>query len=226
MLNLFLTKDLKFPPVENATDDGVVAIGGDLSVDRLLLAYKTGIFPWFSEGDPILWWSPDPRFVLFPKNVKISDSMKKILKKNIFEISFDTSFSEVIKMCRKVRVNNEGTWITKEMIKSYSALHELGFAHSVETWHEGKLVGGLYGVSMGSCFFGESMFSTMDNASKFALIKLSQKLVDKNFSIIDCQVYTKHLSSMGAFNISRDEFLNLLNDGLKSPTIQGCWKDF
>jgi len=225
MLNLFLTKDLSFPPIENATEDGVVAIGGDLSIERLLLAYRCGIFPWFSEGEPILWWSPDPRFLLFPDKIKISNSMKKIMKKEIFQITFDSAFEEVIKMCRKVRINREGTWITKDMIKSYSALHEIGFAHSAETWHKGKLVGGLYGVSLGSCFFGESMFSTMDNSSKFALIKLSLKLKEKKFSMIDCQVYTRHLATMGAENISREKFLELLRAGLKSETIQGSWKN-
>jgi len=224
--DLFLSQDIYFPPVTDATEEGIVAVGGDLSVERLLLAYQSGIFPWFSEGEPIIWWSPDPRFVLFPDKIKVSKSMKKIISRNVFSVTFDKAFSDVIKMCRKVRVGEkgEGTWITKEMIDAYTKLYELGFAHSVETWFEGDLVGGLYGISLGRCFFGESMFSIMDNASKAALIKLAEKVHEKDFLLIDCQVYTKHLNSMGAENITRADFINFLVDGLKYDTIAGSWE--
>jgi leucyl/phenylalanyl-tRNA---protein transferase len=225
MNNLFLKKELYFPPIENATKEGIVAIGGYLTTERLLLAYKSGIFPWFSDEDPIIWWSPDPRFVLFPDKIIISKSMKKILKKEIFKITIDTAFSDVIKMCREVRLKKEGTWITEDMISSYTKLHELGFAHSAEAWLDGKLAGGLYGLSLGSCFFGESMFSSIDNASKSAFITLVEKLKAKNFTLIDCQVYTKHLESLGAENISRNEFLHLLEDGLKKETLTGSWNN-
>jgi len=200
-----LTDKLVFPHPSLADEDGILAVGGDLSCERLLLAYKNGIFPWFSEDEPILWWSPNPRCVLFPKDIKISRSMRKFLKKQLYEVTFDTCFRHVIAMCAKLREGN--TWITPEIIESYSKLHDLGFAHSVETWYEGRLVGGLYGVSLGKCFFGESMFSTMDNASKIALITLCQKLEEKGFLLIDCQVYSKHLESLGAVNIDRDLFL-------------------
>ena len=214
MINLFLTKELKFPPIEYATKEGIVAIGGDLSTERLLLAYRSGIFPWYSEGEPIFWWSPDPRFVLFPNEIKVSKSMQKIIKKDTFEIKYNTAFREVICNCRKLRLNKEGTWITNNMVEAYCKLNELGYAHSVETWHEGKLVGGLYGINMGKCFFGESMFSTMDNASKFALIMLAESLKEKKYLLIDCQVYTNHLASMGAREIPRFDFLRIIKEGL------------
>ena len=216
MMNLFLTKELKFPPIEHATKEGIVAIGGDLSTERLLLAYKSGIFPWYSEGEPILWWSPDPRFVLFPDEIKISKSMKKVINKNIFEIRYNTAFREVISNCSKLRVDKEGTWITDDMIEAYCKLHELGYARSVETWHDGRLVGGLYGIHIGRCFFGESMFSTMTNASKFALIMLAENLKEKKYLLIDCQVYTNHLASMGAKEIPRNEFLRIIKEGLSA----------
>lgn len=215
MNNFFLTKELKFPPIENATKEGIVAIGGDLSIERLLLAYKNGIFPWFSEGEPIIWWSPDPRFVLFPDELIISKSMKKLLKKEIYRITINKSFKEVISMCRECRINKEGTWITHDMINAYCKLRELGHVLSTEVWHNEKLVGGLYGVVIGKCFFGESMFSIMDNASKAALIELTDYLKKNKFIIIDCQVYSKHLESMGARNIPRKEFLELLKKGIK-----------
>lgn len=216
-----LTRELLFPHPSLANEDGILAIGGDLSPERLLLAYQNGIFPWFSYDDPILWWSPDPRCVLFPKDIKVSKSMKKFLKKNLYEVTFDTSFRKVITMCSQLRSDN--TWITSGMIESYCNLHELGFAHSVETWYEGSLVGGLYGVSLGKCFFGESMFSTMDNASKTALITLSKRLAKKEFLLIDCQVYSNHLESLGAVNIDRDKFLGCLENGLNSKTLRGSW---
>jgi len=182
----------------------LLAIEGDLSVQRLLLAYSSGIFPWYSDDEPILWWSPNPRFIVYPKDIRTSHSMKKLLKKNTYKVSFDTCFRDVISNCSNVR-KESGTWITNDMIEAYCKLHELGFAHSVETWHQEKLVGGLYGVSIGKCFFGESMFSTMDNASKAAFIALGKVLEEKEFILIDCQVHTNHLESLGAVYISQRE---------------------
>ena len=218
-----LTKELIFPHPYLSDENGLLAIGGDLSPDRLLLAYSMGIFPWFNENDPILWWSPDPRFVLFPEKVKVSRSTKKLMKKDIFDITFDTAFRSVINKCSKTR--QDATWITPQMQEGYIKLHELGFAHSVEVWHEGHLVGGLYGVTLGKCFFGESMFSLMSNASKLALINLCQELLQKEFLFIDCQVYTKHLESMGAEMISRVDFLELLKKGLSFQTTKGLWQN-
>lgn len=215
-----LTKELVFPDPELADEDGVLAVGGDLSVERLILAYSMGIFPWFSKEDPIIWWSPNPRFVLFPQNIKISRSMKKFLKKGLYSVTYDTAFREVISMCGKTR---KETWITEAMIRSYLRLHEYGIAHSVETWHEGKLVGGLYGISLGRCFFGESMFSVMDNASKTALIRLVEDLVRLKFIMIDCQVHTKHLESLGAVQIERKLFKEYLTKGISYDTIKGKW---
>jgi leucyl/phenylalanyl-tRNA--protein transferase len=207
-----LSNDLLFPDASLSDEDGLLAIEGDLSPERLLLAYSNGIFPWFSEDEPILWWSPDPRFVIYPKDIRVSHSMKKILKKNKYRVSFDTSFREVISNCSSLR-KEAGTWITNEMIEAYCKLHELGFAHSVETFYGDELVGGLYGVSIGKCFFGESMFQTMDNASKVAFISLSKLLEEKDFSVIDCQVHTDHLESLGALYISRKKFLDLVEKG-------------
>lgn len=216
-----LTKELVFPNPELASEEGILAVGGDLSVERLLLAYCNGIFPWFSKGEPIMWWSPNPRFILYPKEIKVSKSMNKLLRKNKYKVTFDTSFREVISQC--VNLRSDGTWITGEMIEAYCKLHDLGFAHSVETWYDENLVGGLYGVSLGACFFGESMFSTMDNASKTALVVLSEKLTEREFLLIDCQVYTKHLESLGAVSISRKKFLDLIEAGLKYETLRGSW---
>jgi leucyl/phenylalanyl-tRNA--protein transferase len=209
-----LSEDLIFPHPSLAEEDGLLAAYGDLSTERLILAYANGIFPWFSEGEPILWWSPDPRFVLYPKDIKISHSMKKLLKKNTYKISFDTCFRDVISNCAEVR-EESGTWITKDMIEAYCKLHTLGYAHSVETWYEDKLVGGLYGIIIGKCFFGESMFSIMDNASKAAMITLCKKLQEKDFVIVDCQVYSKHLESLGAVNISREKFVEIVEKEAK-----------
>jgi leucyl/phenylalanyl-tRNA---protein transferase len=216
-----LSEDLVFPHPSRANKDGILAVGGDLSPQRLLLAYNNGIFPWFNEGDPIIWWSPNPRFVLFPQNIRISTSMKKVIKRGEYTVTLDEVFPDVIKACGNLRT--DGTWITDSMVESYCKLHELGFAHSVETWYEGRLVGGLYGVSLGRCFFGESMFSTRANASKAALIYLAEKLLDREFLLIDCQVYTKHLESMGAENVSRNRFLELLSKGLEAETLRGAW---
>jgi leucyl/phenylalanyl-tRNA--protein transferase len=216
-----LSDDLIFPHPSLAEEDGLLAIDGDLSTERLMLAYCNGIFPWFSEDEPILWWSPDPRFILYPKDIKVSHSMKKLLKKNVYRISFDTCFRDVVSNCGNVR-KESGTWITNGMLEAYCKLHELGHAHSVEAWYEDKLVGGLYGISIGKCFFGESMFSTMSNASKAAFITLCKKLEEQNYIMIDCQVYTEHLESLGAVNISRKEFLELLEKGISS-TISGSF---
>lgn len=210
-----LSEDLIFPHPSLAEEDGCLAIDGDLSPERLLLAYSNGIFPWFSEDEPIIWWSPDPRCILYPKDIRISKSMKKILKKNLYRITFDTCFRDVISNCSNLR-KESGTWITDDMIEAYCKLHELGLAHSVETWYKDKLVGGLYGISLGKCFFGESMFSTMNDASKAAFITLCKQLEEKNFLMIDCQVHTKHLESLGAVEISRKEFLELVEKGISS----------
>lgn len=220
-----LTEEIAFPSVELATEDGVLAVGGDLSPDRLLKAYSQGIFPWYSEPEPILWWSPNPRFVIFPDELRVSKSMKRILKKQTFNITCDKCFYEVINGCRQPRGNNPGTWITAAMLKSYCKMHELGYAHSVEAWNGSKLVGGLYGISLGSCFFGESMFSIQSNASKAAFIIFTRRLKELGFTLIDCQVYTKHLESLGARNISRKEYIRLLHNGLKVKTHKGKWTD-
>lgn len=208
-----------FPHPSNADNDGLLAFGGDLSLKRLILAYSNAIFPWYSEDSPILWWSPDPRFVLFPKKIKISSSMKKFIKKSNFNVTFDTAFKDVIDNCGKLR-EEDGTWILPEMKKAYYNLHLKGLAHSVEVWNGDKLVGGLYGVSIGKCFFGESMFSIESNASKFGFIKLTEYLIKNNFIIIDCQVYTKHLESLGAESISRIQFLEIISKGFEFQTMQ------
>jgi leucyl/phenylalanyl-tRNA---protein transferase len=216
-----LSEKMAFPHPNLANGDGLLAVGGDLSVRRLMLAYCNGIFPWFSKGDPVLWWSPDPRFILFPGDIKVSTSMRKFLRKNLYKVTFDTSFKEVITSCANQRA--EGTWITDDMVEAYCTLHTLGYAHSVEAWYGDSLVGGLYGVSIGSCFFGESMFTAMDNASKVALITLGEKLLEKGFSLIDCQVYSKHLESLGSVKVARVEFLKLVEAGLQKETLKGDW---
>jgi leucyl/phenylalanyl-tRNA---protein transferase len=205
-----LDKELQFPPVEMAQHDGLLAIGGDLSPERLLLAYKNGIFPWYS-GEIILWWSPDPRFVLFPESLNVTTSMKKFIRKNIYEFTVNKAFREVIHYCKTIsRPNQNGTWITDDIEKAYIKMHELGFAHSTEAWKEGKLIGGIYGVRLGKIFFGESMFSLEDNASKFAFINYIELLKKDNVKLIDCQVYTEHLESLGAEMIPRSEFIRIL----------------
>ncbi|MCB2300492.1 leucyl/phenylalanyl-tRNA--protein transferase [Clostridium tagluense] len=214
-----LSNDLAFPNPSFAEEDGLLALEGDLSPERLLLAYSNGIFPWFSEEEPILWWSPDPRFILYPKDIRISHSMKKTLKNNTYRVSFDTCFRDVISRCSNMR-KETGTWITNEMIEAYCKLHELGFAHSVEAFYDDKLVGGLYGVCIGKCFFGESMFSTMDNASKAAFITLSKVLESKGFIVIDCQVHTNHLESLGAVYISRKDFLQVVQRGISIEPLK------
>ncbi len=210
-----LDKNLIFPPVNLAEPDGLLAVGGDLSTDRLLLAYRNGIFPWYEE-EHILWWCPDPRFVLFPTELKISKSMKQLLKKNAFDFSIDKDFSAVISNCKTIaRRGQESTWITDEVKTAYTRLHLLGIAHSAEVWLDGELVGGLYGIKMGKVFFGESMFSKTSNASKFAFIKYVQQLQTEGIDLIDCQVYTSHLESLGARMIARDDFVKRLKNLIK-----------
>ena len=225
MLIFQLGEEIDFPPVELATDIGILAIGGDLSPERLLMAYKSGIFPWYSEGEPILWWSPDPRFVLFPGELRISRSMRKVLKKNIFRVTFDREFREVIIGCSQPRIKQRGTWITDEMIEAYCELHRLGYAHSVEVWKDGDFAGGLYGVSLGRCFFAESMFTRVSNASKAALITLTRKLGERGFFMIDCQVYTRHVETFGAREIPRSAFRKILDSALQYETYLGNWGD-
>lgn len=210
---VYLSEELWFPPVEQAEDIGLLAVGGDLSPQRLLLAYSLGIFPWYNPGEPVLWWSPDPRCVLFPEQIHISRSLQKTLKRGSFRVTFDLDFSGVIKACRNSR-SSEGSWITPEMDQAYVNLHRLGFAHSVECWQQDQLVGGLYGLSLGHCFFGESMFSMVDNASKVALATLCRYLPQLGVSMIDCQQTSDHLLSLGATEISRTEFCDLLAKGL------------
>jgi len=208
---IFLSDNIWFPPVSSASTDGMIAIGGDLSVARLLLAYRSGIFPWYNEGEPIVWYSPDPRMVLFPEKLKVSKSMRQLINKNIFKVTFNTHFSEVIANCKIINRNDQlGTWITDEMQKAYTKLHELGIAKSVEVWLGDKLVGGLYGIDLGTNFCGESMFSHVSNASKIAFIYLVEKLKNENYNLIDCQVYTSHLESLGAQEIPRSDYLKYL----------------
>lgn len=210
-----LTDQLFFPPADESAPDGLLAIGGDLSNERLLLAYRSGIFPWFNKDEPPLWWSPDPRFVLFPQELNISKSMQQLLKKNAFRITTNNAFTEVIRHCgRQKRKDQDGTWITPEIEEAYTALHRLGHAVSVEAWQGKELVGGLYGIRMGPFFFGESMFAKVSNASKYAFIKYVQQLQKEEVLLIDCQIYTAHLESLGARMIERATFIKLLNENL------------
>ena len=207
----FLGPELWFPPVGYASADGLLAAGGDLSPARLLLAYKSGIFPWFNDDSLILWWSPDPRMVLFPEKIRISKSMRRVLKENRFRLTRNVSFEEVITNCAVAkRPNQEGTWITDQMIEAYLQLNSSGQAVSYEVWENEELVGGLYGVDLGGIFCGESMFSSVSNASKFAFIKMAQELAEKEYAMIDCQMHTPHLASLGAETISRQDFVKLL----------------
>jgi leucyl/phenylalanyl-tRNA--protein transferase len=206
-----LNKELFFPPVTQANQDGIVAIGGDLSPERLLLAYKSGIFPWFEEGEPITWWSPNPRMVLFLEELIVSKSMRNVLNQNRFKVTFNENFRAVITTCQRIKRNNQnGTWITNEMIKAYCELNKLGHAKSVEVWQNNELVGGLYGVDLKTVFCGESMFSLVSNASKVAFITLVKQLKSKDYQVLDCQMYTKHLESLGCRKIDRIEFIKLL----------------
>lgn len=205
-----LDKTLYFPPVHFAEHDGLLAMGGDLSPERLLLAYRNGIFPWYEE-EPILWWSPDPRFVLFPSELKINKSIKPLLKRNEFDFTINKAFKAVIVQCKKIdRPGQDGTWITDEVEKAYLKMHELGHAHSAEVWKDGELVGGFYGIKLGKVFFGESMFSKVSNASRYAFIKYIEQLKKEGIELIDCQVYTEYLESFGARMIEGKEFTGLL----------------
>jgi leucyl/phenylalanyl-tRNA---protein transferase len=213
-----------FPDPNEAEDDGLVAVGGELSVEYLLAAYSQGVFPWFSEGEPILWWSPNPRMILIPSEFRCSDSLMQIIRKGKFEIKVDESFPEVISNCAKTtRKGQDGTWITDEMQEAYIQLHNQGFAHSFETYENGKLVGGLYGVSLGKAFFGESMFYYVANASKVAFYFLVQTMIQWKYDFIDAQQSTNHLKSLGARDIDRKQFLQLLKKTLRSGTQRGKW---
>ena len=207
----FLTKELFFPPVEEADSHGLLAVGGDLSPERLVLAYRNGIFPWFDDNDPILWWSPAKRMVLFFDEIVISKSMRNILNRGHFEVTFNKDFHGVISNCRKsVRKGQSGTWITNEIVLAYCKLHELGFAQSVEVWQNGELVGGLYGIDLGHLFSGESMFSKVSNASKVAFIALAETLQANNYQLLDCQLHNDHLASLGCRDIPRADFIKIL----------------
>ncbi|MCY1481374.1 Leucyl/phenylalanyl-tRNA--protein transferase [compost metagenome] len=207
----FLTKELFFPPVNETDEDGILAIGGDLSPERLLLAYKSGIFPWFDEDEPILWWSPEERMVLFPNEFSVSKSMRNILNRGVFKVTFNQNFKEVISNCSSIKRDGQrGTWITDGMIEAYSKLNEMGIAKSVEVWQEDILVGGLYGIDLGHIFCGESMFSKVSNASKVAFVSLVKKLKEENYKLLDCQVHNDHLESLGAREIPREDFIAIL----------------
>lgn len=211
----FLTKVLFFPPVSNANPDGILAIGGDLSPERLLLAYQSGIFPWFEDDEPIIWWSPNPRMVLFLDDLVISKSMRNVLNRNIFKVTFNQNFREVISNCQKIKRDGQnGTWITQDMIEAYCKLNEIGVAKSVEVWQNNELVGGLYGIDLGHIFCGESMFSKVSNASKVAFIALVNQLKEDNYMVLDCQVYNEHLESLGCREIHRENFMQILKSKL------------
>ena len=216
-----------FPDPKRAGDEGLLAFGGDLNPHRILKAYRTGIFPWFNPKDPILWWSPNPRMILYPKDFKTSKSFRRVLRNKGYEVRFDSDFEKVITYCGSVpREGQEGTWLTTEMKEAYIELHDMGFAHSIETYFEGKLVGGLYGIAMGKAFFGESMFSLMPNASKVALNALSSICVEKCYDFIDCQVETPHLMHWGAKLVQRNTFLDLLEKTLEESTDFGSWREW
>ncbi|MNK16778.1 Leucyl/phenylalanyl-tRNA--protein transferase [compost metagenome] len=207
----FLSRELHFPSVNQASPEGIVAIGGDLSPERLILAYRSGIFPWFEDDEPILWWSPPERMVLFFEDLKISKSMRNILNRGTFRITFNTAFRKVITNCRNIKRDGQpGTWITNDMTEAYCRLHELGYAKSVEVWQGEELVGGLYGIDLGYIFCGESMFSKVSNASKVAFIALAKYLEQENYRVLDCQVHNDHLESLGATEILREDFLEIL----------------
>lgn len=207
----FLSEELFFPAADTSDAHGIVAVGGDLSPQRLLLAYKSGIFPWFEDDEPILWWSPPQRMVLYPDELVVSKSMRNILNRNIFKVTFNQNFREVISNCRKIKRNGQqGTWITDGMLEAYCRLHELGIAKSVEVWQNDRLVGGLYGIDLDNIFCGESMFSGTSNASKVAFIALVNDLKTRHYKLLDCQVYNDHLASLGAREIAREEFITAL----------------
>jgi len=219
-----LPKEIIFPDPNLAEEDGLLAVGGDLSQERLIEAYANGIFPWYSDGEPILWWSPDPRMILFPDKFKVSKSLRQSIRNKNFEVCFDRDFKAVIQNCAiSDRNGDTGTWITTEMQEAYIKLHNAGFAHSVETYKDDKLIGGLYGISLGKAFFGESMFHTESDASKIALYSLVSRMKDWGFHFIDVQQDTKHLESLGAETVPRKKFLELLEGSLKFPSVKGKW---
>ena len=220
------SKNSFFPPVESAMREpnGLLAMGGDLSVERLLDAYRHGIFPWFNPGEPILWWSPDPRMVLEPDQIRVTRSLAKRMRNGGFELRVDTVFPEVMQACAAPRGEANGTWISPEMIEAYTRLHEAGYAHSIETWHHGELVGGLYGVAVGRMFYGESMFSRMPDASKIALVHLAKQLQQWEFGLIDCQMETAHLASLGAHTLPRVAFTARLTELVNLPHRPGPWR--
>ena len=222
----WLDGDKPFPPVHRALEEpnGLLAAGGELSVERLLEAYRHGIFPWYSDGQPVLWWSPDPRMVLAPRELAISRSLRKRLRNGVYEIRIDTCFADVMRACAEPREGQAGTWITDEMAQAYAELHRGGYAHSVETWIEGELAGGLYGVSIGRMFYGESMFSRASDASKIALAHLARQLERWEFGLIDCQMATPHLASLGAHEIARKDFVRAVAELVNYPTRSGTWR--
>lgn len=216
----------RFPPVEQASPEGLLAVGGDLHPDRLLAAYRQGIFPWYNEDQPILWWSPDPRAVLFPDKLHVSRSLKRSLRSSRLTVTLDVSFRAVMEQCAGPRPQypGGGTWITKDMLTAYTQLHELGYAHSIETWQDDRLVGGLYGVALGGAFFAESMFTRVDDASKVALVRLVKQLQTWDFRLIDCQQFSPHVGRFGAEEIPRSDFITHLNQALTLPDRRGRWK--
>ncbi|CAN5336064.1 leucyl/phenylalanyl-tRNA--protein transferase [soil metagenome] len=219
-----LSKQMLFPPVDLAEPDGLLAVGGDLTAERLLLAYQTGIFPWYNKGEPILWWSPDPRMVLYPRELKVTKSMRQVLRSGNFNITMDTDFEAVIKACAKTKRDGQrGTWIIPDMVSAYINLHQLGYAHSVEVWEGDQLVGGLYGIALGMVFCGESMFSKVSNASKAGFITLVSWLQHRGFHFIDCQTHTPHLESLGARQIARAQFLVELQNAQADGLTKGKW---
>ena len=220
-----LSEEFIFPPVYLASEGGLLAVGGDLSPERLRLAYGQGIFPWYADEEPILWWSPDPRLILNPKEIRISRSLQRTLNKSLFRVTMDRAFDQVIQACAHLRLQSgESTWIVEDMIQAYCRLHKDGFAHSVEAWQGQELAGGLYGVSLGGCFFGESMFTRVSNASKIAFVHLVHQLSAWSFTLIDCQVTTGHLMRFGAREVPRTAFIKLLNKALELPTRRGRWE--
>jgi leucyl/phenylalanyl-tRNA--protein transferase len=221
----FLTSDPDFPPADRATPEGIVAIGGDARPERLLAAYRRGIFPWPHEDLPLLWFSPDPRFVLLPESAHVPHSLRKRIRRGTYEVRTDTAFLEVMRACGEVpRPGQDGTWITDELLRGYKALHERGYAHSIEAWQDGRLCGGLYGVSLGRAFFGESMFAAAPDASKVAFATLLGNLCAWQFVMVDCQVYTDHLERFGAVEWPRRRFLRVLSAALQAPTRMGPWR--
>ncbi|TLU66275.1 leucyl/phenylalanyl-tRNA--protein transferase [Thalassotalea litorea] len=225
ILHRLSSQDLSFPPINQALTEpsGLLAVGGDLSPQRIVNAYSQGIFPWFSEGDPILWWSPDPRAILPLKELRINRSLRKFLKKSPYQVTLNQAFDEVIEYCSDAPFRNEETWIVPSMMWAYQQLHRQGIAHSVEVWHDSQLVGGLYGIAIGGFFSGESMFYTAENASKVALIALQRHLMKQNIGFIDCQIQNPFLQSMGSREILREDFSKLLKHAIQCDISDDCW---